>query len=288
MTQSSEPPLVRAAGAGQLAEVQALLAAGADLQARDQNGDTALNAAARGGQRAVVQALLAAGADLETKGGAELTPLMNAVLAGQLELAQELVARGARVSQDLLSTVALRLSILEENAESGMVRPEAVAGWRWVLKWLQLVQLRQVMPQTEQRSAADAQLLRAAADGDLDRLSRAVQAGADVDASDRQDISALRWAARGAHVATLRALLDAGAQVNGQSQTGWTALMQAVLAGSVESVALLLERGADVQAKTFADMSALDFARDVVQFAPDAEAAREIVRRLEAGGAASG
>jgi ankyrin repeat protein len=113
-------------------------------------------------------------------------------------------------------------------------------------------------------------------------LAEAIRAKANVNVSDDQDISALRWAALGGHSEAARALLAAGADVSKKSDLGWTALMQAVIAGSVETVSLLIERGTDVSAATFADSSTLDFARDIVSFSSDKEAADKIIKLLEA------
>jgi len=166
-----------------------------------------------------------------------------------------------------------------------MVLPEAVQAWMWFLKFLQVAQIRQVRPQTEHHSASDAQLLKAAWEGNLHDLQKALQAEANVNVSDDQDISTLRWAVQSGHSEAVRLLLDAGANINQQSESGWTALMQAVIAGNAEIVSLLLERGADVNARTFASASALYLAHDMVQFSSDQEAARQIIQLLEAHGA---
>ncbi len=289
MTQADQQ-LLQAASEGNLSEVIKSLAKGANVNAREQFGDTALNHAAKYGHVEVAKRLLEAGADIENQGGANLTPLMNAALVKQrsadhFAIVQLLLERGARVSQDLLSSVQLRINILEENAEAGMVNPDAVAGWYWFLKFLQLAHIKQLRPKMEHVSESNAQLLRAADEGKLDDLATAIRAGANVNASDDQDISALRWAAGGGHVKAVELLLEAGADVNQKSGLGWTALMQAVMAGSVETVSALIERGADVKAMTFADASALYFARDIVQFSLDKEAAGEIIKLLETHGA---
>jgi ankyrin repeat protein len=59
--------VVIASYSGHLAVVQALLAAGADKDAKTENGCTALYIASLKGHLAVVEALLAAGADKEAK-----------------------------------------------------------------------------------------------------------------------------------------------------------------------------------------------------------------------------
>ncbi len=284
-TQQIDEQLLLAASRGDLSEVDACLEKGADVNARDQYGYSALNEASREGHLEVVKRLVEAGADIENTGGADITPLMSAAFAGQFDAVEFLLAQGAEVRNDLLSNVQLKVNILKENAEAGMVHPEAVEGWMWFLKFLQVAQIRQVKPKTKHHSAPEAQLLKAAYEGNLNDLKTALQAGANVNVSDDQDISALRWAAQSGRSEAVKLLLDAGANVNQQSESGWTALMQAVIAGSVETVSLLIERGADVNAKTFADASALYFAHDVVPLSPDQEAARQIVKLLEARGA---
>ncbi len=59
-----EEQLVTAAKNGKTAAVQRLLAAGADVNARNEWGNTALTEAAVRGDRETVEALLAAGADV--------------------------------------------------------------------------------------------------------------------------------------------------------------------------------------------------------------------------------
>ena len=285
MTTEAEQQLLQAASEGNLSEAAKALEKGANVNAREQFGDTALNQAARYGHLEVVKRLLEAGADIENKGGADLTPLMNAALGGHLEIVRFLLGKGAQVSQDLLSQVQFKVNILEENAEAGMVNPEAVESWKWFVKYLQLAQIKQLKPETQHHSESEAQLLRAASEGNLDNLKMAIQAGANVKVSDDQDISALRWAARGGRSEAVKVLLEAGADVSQKSRLGWTALMQAVIAESVETASLLLERGADVKAKTFADASALDFARDIVSFSSNKEVAGAMIKLLEAHGA---
>jgi|DewCreStandDraft_1066081.scaffolds.fasta_scaffold04585_3 ankyrin repeat protein len=284
-TRQIDEQLLLAAFRGDLSEVNACLERGADVNARDRYGYSALNEAAREGHLEVVKRLVEAGADIENTGGADITPLMSAAFAGQFDTVEFLLAKGAEVRNDLLANIQLKVNILKENAEAGMVHPEAVEAWMWFLKFLQVAQIRQVRPQTKHHSAPDAQLLKAAYEGNLNDLKMALQAGANVNVSDDQDISALRWAAQSGQSEVVKLLLDAGANINQQSASGWTALMQAVIAGSVETVSLLIERGADVNAKTFAGASALYFAHEIVPLSPDPEAAHQIVKLLKAHGA---
>ena len=72
-----------AATAENLAVVETLLAAGADLEIRDKEGETALTLAADSGNVEAVRALLAAGANANVKSGDGGTALMAAAAGGK-------------------------------------------------------------------------------------------------------------------------------------------------------------------------------------------------------------
>jgi hypothetical protein len=61
---------------------------------------------------------------------------MNAAFAGSIGIVRLLLEKGARVTDDLVAGVRLKVGILEENALSGMVRPEAVEAWQRFLEML--------------------------------------------------------------------------------------------------------------------------------------------------------
>lgn len=136
MAQSTNADLLRAASAGNLDGVDEALRQGADVNARGEFGDAALNLAAERGHAGIVQRLLQSGADVENLGAADKTPIMNAAFAGNVAIVRLLLEKGARVSDGLLASIQLKVGILEENAEAGMVRPEAVAAWKRFLEAL--------------------------------------------------------------------------------------------------------------------------------------------------------
>jgi len=232
--------------------------------------DQRLCDAADRGDLAGVQEALAQGASLAAQGAAEMTALTLATRHGHLPVIRYLLSQGAPVTNDTLLVANM-------SAYSNV----------WLLKLLQLAQMRQVRPQTAGRSPAEAQLLAAAQAGDLAGVEAALQAGASPGVADQQDTVPLRWAARAGHREVVEALLAAGANIDQQSANGWTALMEAVCAGQAELVALLLARGANPNARTFADASALYFARDLVwsELYDDREQAERVVRLLEESGA---
>lgn len=94
--------LMNAAGAGDLAEVRRLLAAGADANARDERGWPALayavyNAELKRGHADVAQTLIDAGADVEAAIGYGVRPLMLAAGYGEAEVVATLLNAGADV-----------------------------------------------------------------------------------------------------------------------------------------------------------------------------------------------
>ncbi len=158
--------LLTAASAGELAGIEAALATGAAINARGEYGETALNKAAQSGHLAAVELLVSKGADIENKDGADMTPVMQATVAGHTKVVEFLLSKGAKVTDDLLSTVKMKVGILEENAESGMVREEAVEAWksffeflrtaRWKQDWPEIIKGLASSDDAQRKEAADA------------------------------------------------------------------------------------------------------------------------------------
>jgi ankyrin repeat protein len=90
-----DPAWEAAVTAGDAAQVRRLLQAGADVDARNRPGQTALMVAAHRGHRAVVEALVEAGADLDATAKYTLTALMLAIVAGHADVARILARAGA-------------------------------------------------------------------------------------------------------------------------------------------------------------------------------------------------
>ncbi len=122
---SGNPALYEAADRGHRKIVEMLLAKGADVNAVNQNGETALHTAAVNGFLAMVQLLLDHQADwrivdFRKLGGWDggCTPLQRAALLGQVEVTKELLGRGADVNQrNPLGLTALHAAARSASAQ---------------------------------------------------------------------------------------------------------------------------------------------------------------------------
>ena len=95
---SDDTELIYAAKEGDILKVKNLLAEGADVNARDKDGITALMVASRVGQIEMVRELQARGADVNAKDNHGGTALMYATDEGGIEVVRELLANDAYVN----------------------------------------------------------------------------------------------------------------------------------------------------------------------------------------------
>jgi uncharacterized protein len=105
----------------------------------------------------------------------------------------------------------------------------------------------------------------AVAADDPDRLTALLQAGADINARDEHDQTALMIAARDGRTRSVRWLIERGADLDHTAKFHLSALMLAVINGRDAIVGLLVDAGADrsIQgsgAPGFAGKTALDIA----------------------------
>jgi ankyrin repeat protein len=210
------------------ATVDLLIAAGADVNLANDEGVTPLALAAVNGGSTVAEKLLNAGADPNRARSTGETPLMTASYTGSLEVVRRLIAHGAAVNANSIESkqTPLMWAVSEKHPE--VVRLLVSAG-----------------ADVHARSAGGfTPLLFAARQGDVESAKILLDAGADVEESARDRNTALSVATASGREDVALLLLDRGADANA-SGAGYTAIHTAVPKDLRRLVQSLLAHGAD-------------------------------------------
>lgn len=241
---SGATALMLAAAYASAADVRVLLDAGADVNASNSYGSTTLMWA--GGDPVKVRLLLERGASPHARAVDRTTALLVAARLGSAESMRLLIARGADPKATASDTVnLLRVAYGSEHPEVRRVLSEN--GVR--LKDPATVGTP-LLTQNLDDVATFRQLLDTGADPNQD--VRIVTLG----------LPTLGLAASSGHIEPVRLLLARGANPRAAGSHGWTPLMMAAAASRPNSavVGLLLEKSVDVNARDDAGRTALDWA----------------------------
>ena len=95
-------PLMKASHTGQGAVARMLVAAGAQLDARNADGNNALWLACVGSHLDVIDLLVEAGIDIDNRNDNGATPLMYCASSGKAEVVERLLAKGANTAPETL------------------------------------------------------------------------------------------------------------------------------------------------------------------------------------------
>ena len=196
--------------------VERLLAAGADVNARNDYGATPLSQAAVVGDARVIRALLKAGADVESPNADGQTALMVLARTSNIEAAKLLLKRGANVNAREHWREQTPLMWAAAEAQPAMVKLLVEHG-----------------AEIDARSKQN-------------NWERQVTAEPRMQARPSGGFTPLLYAARRGCVACARILVKAGADVNLTNPDGVTPLLLATLNFSFDTAAFLIEQGADV------------------------------------------
>jgi ankyrin repeat protein len=228
--------LLSEAGWGHTEKVRDLLAYGAEINARDINGDTPLIVASFLGFSDTVKLLLAKGADVNATNNLGSTALIEAATMNKPETVELLLSNGADVSiKNLAGLTALDASIKENHKDMVNLLRTGVAN---------------KPAQSASYMAFDAGLQQAAIEGDTGKIRNLLASGANVNARNKDGWTALMHASFQGNTAAVALLLASSADPNqADSKYGRTALILATRQGHTGVVQALLKGGADPNAK---------------------------------------
>ena len=230
-----------------------LIRAGADVNAANELGATSLWLAAINGSATMVKRLLEAGAKPNVALKMGETPLMAAARSGNGRTVEQLLAHGADIDarEHERGQTALMWAVAQQHADVArvLIRNGADLDARTKVYY----QLENTAGNTNSSGnfrmahGGSTPLLFAARNGDVETAKVLVEAGANVNDTAASGASALVLAAHSGHGPLAIYLLEQGADPNA-AEAGYTALHAAVLRSQIELVNALLDDGADANA----------------------------------------
>ena len=322
---------------GDLAKVKSLVEKEAVINAKDTSGRTALHYAAQNGHNKIAELLIANGADVNAKNTSGETPLQYAAFYERQDTIKLLLEKGATISNIHLAACIGDIVKLEAFMQEGVdvsavdhlgytpLHYAVQNGQRQAAELLiahgadinvkdrqgrtpidlAMNEGRKEMAKLLIAKGVDISLHAAAYIGDLQKVEKFIDDGADVDTKDQNGQTALHHAARAGememvefliakgadvnakdkrslaplHVAAAHGhkdvtalLIDNDADINSEGRWGYTPIYYAAWSGITEVVELLVEKGADINVKDEWDWTPLhymaqhDYYRDMAEF----------------------
>lgn len=226
IAKDGQTPLMKASGFGHVDVVKVLLAAGANVNAEDAGGETALS---RTRHPSVARVLLEAGARINHQDKRGFSALSRSANSGTEEMVQLLLSAGASVhTSDLLGNTPLRSA--------------AALGHLQVARLL----LKAGANVNAKNHKGDTPLTFACANGQLEIVNVLLeQPGIAINEADDIGSTALMMAASVGDLRICAALINAKADVNLQRHDGMSALSRACFLMKLPVVDLMLSAGAN-------------------------------------------
>jgi len=312
---AADDPFVRAAAAGDMKTVRAMLQQGHDVDARAGDGSTALHWAVRAEDLDTTNALLRAGAKVAVTNALGVTPAYLAAESGNAVILKRLLDAGADVksadaSGDTLLMAAVRAGnvdavdlLLERGAAVNAGDPQfGHTALMWAARRNDTAIMKRLLSrgaETDARTrAGEKPVARPPGAGGGSHGVGIVRSGVPPQGEQQPipgGMTPLLFAARDGQVDAARLLLEAGADVNGADPNGLTPLLMALTNGQFGVGKLLVDRRADPKRADWWGRTALWAAVDARNLAVrsgaptdengvDRQAALEVITALIDGG----
>ena len=230
---------------GDFSAVSTLLAAGADADAQDANNNTPLHLAVDGGHAAIVSLLIQATASLNVKNNDGEAPLHLAADGGYTVIVSLLIQATASLNAENdegerplhLAVAGSHSAIVADLIAAGAYWGDAACG------------IGEVVNPAGPTLPCLSLLHPAVRRGDFSAVSTLIAAGADVDARDDRNNTALHLAADAGRAAMVSLLIQATASLNVKNNGGAAPLHLAANAGHVAVVSLLIQATASLNVR---------------------------------------
>ena len=231
---------------GHVTTARMLIERGADLSAKNKDGETPLHLASQAGQVEVACMLIERGADPSARNNDGETPLHLASRSRQVEIARMLIERGAD------------LSVQNKDGDTPLHR--ALAGSFILYKAGNVEIVRMLIERGADPSAqnkdGETPLHRASQAGQVEIARMLIEHGAGPSVKNKDGDTPLHRASAGSfisdkagNVKIARMLIERGADLLAQDKDGETPLHRASQAGQVEIARMIIESGADLLAQ---------------------------------------
>ena len=228
---SDSTPLLLAASKGDLAQVNRLLKAGANPNAKNKLNTTALLEAAFHSNGEIVKALIEAGADPNVAGPDGQTPLMLIARGDNVAAAKLLLDKGAnpRAKESQREQTALMWAAANHQGPMARLLVERGAEVDARTATDLMTPLVSAEPRAQPRSPGGmTALMFAAREGCLECVQAMVEKGAKIDLADPEGVTPLIWAIWNTRFDVAKYLIERGANVNRFDWWGRTPLYLAV------------------------------------------------------------
>lgn len=257
---AGDTPLHKAARNGDNERVKALLAEGADVNAKSKDGEIALHLAAYSGHKQIAELLIAKGAPVDARDNFGMTPLREAAYSGHREMADFLLSRGADINAKTIhgdtplhwsafkGSKGVAELLLAKGADVNARKndggtPLHLATFKGEKEIAEMLIARgaDVNARTKEGMTP---LLDAIAEGRKEMAQLLIAKGADVNAGDNDGDTALHWTAIKDRKDIAELLLARRANVNARNKAGETPLQMAMGRGKTELAAIFKKHGA--------------------------------------------